>query len=174
MSDHRTDPEILDERLEALKDRVVSFADKLQSERQARRQAEQRVEELERRVEQLEDGQDLIAEIGQNGSNDYDQLAAVAIRICYRDAVDSDPPVGTLNAGSEAKTALQNAVARPNTYRVLRRADELTDSNAVEFLENPRNGGKRLVVDLRDGEMPHTVSGHDVTGTGPRTEVELD
>lgn len=142
-----------------LREIVFDLREELEEERQKRR-------DLENDIETLLDVSDMLKNVQQNGSSDWDAYAAVILRSLGQDARKHDDLQAEMTA-RECWNLLQRQPHRTNCLDILRRAADLVDDEDVaNVVKEDRSSSKnsRLVIDLSEGELPGQVAGHDVTG----------
>ncbi|MFC6825710.1 hypothetical protein [Halopelagius fulvigenes] len=137
----------------------------------------QRIDELEDRVEDLEAendalrrGADLVQTVRKNGATTTEKRAVEVINTLGRRAggrPDSQPARSELDA-TGIVNALGGSIDRTNTYGFMDDVVELVGNpNVLWKQKEPRSSSDntRLVLDLRNGDLPEMVAGHELEVT---------
>lgn len=167
-----TDCDDLAEDLEALRSDFRGLISQHQSALQRITELETRVEELETQLEHRELGDELLANIAEGGRTTTEERTAVVVETLRARAAVRNPPTHALDAGDIANV-LQGTIHRPNVYPLMDAiAEEIGRPDVLWKETESRSSSKntRLVLDLREGDVPDTVAGQHIE----KTPVEAD
>jgi len=126
--------------------------------------------ELEQEVDSLRERTDLLQTVRRAGSMGVEERAAVCIQTLYNEAYgrgqkDTSDTASASMDYKKAEGALGGGVSRDQIYRTFGRAEDLVDDrDVVKYVKEDRSSAKntRLVLTLKDGDVPATIAGHEI------------
>lgn len=151
-------------------ERVADVDDRATENEQRIRELEDELVALRRELDRVDDRTDLLRHVSKQANGTVDEHAAVLLQTLYNEATERgdadtlDNPTASLEP-AEAVAALGGGLDYRLMYRRFDRAVELVDDTDVCWVdEQPRHADENtaLKFDLRGGEMPAAVAGHEL------------
>lgn len=162
MSDGRLDA--LEAKVDALakqKDRLKQQTEWLEDELRC---ANGEIAELREEVERLDDTNELLEQVGQADSGKPAQRAAVLIRTLRTRAEQSNGQA-SLDVTCALDVLRLDRDKRTLMYSTFEKAETLVGDRDICWYRNePRHSDKnsRLILDMRDGDVPKVAEGHEL------------
>lgn len=149
--------------------RIDELTDEVERVRDENDDLRREVQQLRADVQELRQRTDLLTVVEDASVLTRDERAGVClqqlVRECKRKRDRGDDPVSSMTAKRAYEEVL--CIDRQPAYRALKRAPELVGDTDVCWWQKERRGHdppSRLMLDLREGDVPGTVAGVDLRG----------